>query len=357
VALLLDGKGDAKTVALPLANEDDLGTQVKLLREALLLLEIEDASVAAAADTNVRHKVFDCLDWLWKAVAKPVLDNLPHDDAHLRRVWWSALGGFALLPIHAAGRYPKKRTQLARRHLGQYECLADNVLSAYLPTITEFSGDPDSSGASLAPGRLLYVSTDAGTQTLEHAEAEFDAVRGILRDVAITNLSDGDATIEAVRSALREHTFLHVTAHGATGGEAFASGLRLADGVLTLAHLADLHVARGELAVFLTCESARGDVTLPNEALHVAGAAMQAGYPNVIATSIPLRDSAAVSIATAVYTAVAGDYGGEVGDTVARALHDVLTVLRENPASATDPLQWAPLAYFGWGCDDVVVPH
>jgi hypothetical protein len=118
-----------------------------------------------------------------------------------------------------------------------------------------------------------------------------------------------------------------------------------------------LYVAKGELAVFLTCDSARGGVTLPNEALHVAGAAMQAGYPNVIATSLPLRDASAVPVATAIYTSVAGAGGGEVGDTVVRALHDVLTLLREDPASATDPLRWVPLAYFGWGCDDVTVPR
>ncbi|HEY9315219.1 CHAT domain-containing protein, partial [Williamsia sp.] len=247
------------------------------------------------------------------------------------------------------------RTQFARHHLGQYACLADSAMSAYLPTIAEFSCGLAPSGALKSP-RLLYVSTDAGTQTLDHAEAELDAVRGILRDVAVTHLSGADATIEAVGNALPGHPFLHVTAHGSASAEAFASGVRLADGVLTLGHLADLQVARGELAVFLTCDSARGSAALPNEALHVAGAAMQTGYPNVVATSIPLRDSSAVTIATAIYTAVAGAREGEVGEAVARAMHDALAVIRDEPTCATDPLQWAPLAYFGWGCNEVAMP-
>ncbi len=148
-----------------------------------------------------------------------------------------------------------------------------------------------------------------------------------------------------------------MTAHGTSSGDALASGVRLADGVLTLGHLADLRVARGELAVFLTCDSARGSAALPNEALHVAGAAIQTGYPNVVATLIPLRDSSAVAIATAIYTAVANAGEGAVGDAIVRAMHHALAGIRDDPASATDPLQWAPLAYFGWGCDDVAVPR
>ncbi len=201
VALLLDGNGGANTVVLPLANEEALDRHVALLREALLLLDSQDESCAAAADNKARHRVFDCLEWIWEAITQPILNTLPQDETRPRRIWWSTLGGFALLPIHAAGRYPRKRTQIASRQLGPYDCLANSVMSAYLPTIAEFSSGLASSDAPQSP-RLLYVSTDAGTQTLDHAEAELDAVRGILRDVAVTHLSGADATIEEVRNAL-----------------------------------------------------------------------------------------------------------------------------------------------------------
>ncbi|MED5803055.1 CHAT domain-containing protein [Gordonia sp. Z-3] len=350
-ALLLDGEGGSTTIALPLATEHELEKQVAMLRDALLLLDENAPNAAGNTDTAVSHRIFDCLRWIWDAVAKPVLDATPADDsAQRRRIWWSSLGNFALLPIHAAGIYPRKRRQLELPNRGQFECLADHVLSAYLPTIAESSARE----VSTPTRRLLYISTDADTDTLAHSDDEYTKVKELLSDTPMTELLHGDATVQAVQDALPHHPILHVTAHGVTrDGEAFASGFRLADGILTLGHLANSQVPHGRLATLLTCDSARGDVSLPNEALHVAGAVMQAGYPNIVAAAMPLRDSSAVPVAEAVYSVIERS-DGHLGQLIIEALHDAVAKLRRDPTSALDPLAWAPLAYFGWGCEAVV---
>ncbi|MFT3832424.1 MAG: hypothetical protein QM711_03765 [Micropruina sp.] len=59
-------------------------------------------------------------------------------------------------------------------------------------------------------------------------------------------------------------------------------------------------MADGELPVILTCDSAGRAPSVTHEALHVASAAQQAGYPEVIAATMPLRDQSADSVVTAL---------------------------------------------------------
>jgi hypothetical protein len=107
-------------------------------------------------------------------------------------------------------------------------------------------------------------------------------------------------------------------------------------------------VPGGELTVLLACDSARGDVQLPNEALHVAAAASQASYRSVVAATKPVRDASTIPVVTALSTAVR-DSPADVGSQVAAALHDVVAALRRDPFTGADPLAWAPYAFFGWG--------
>jgi CHAT domain-containing protein len=219
-------------------------------------------------------------------------------------------------------------------------------MSAYLPTIRATARTPN---RHTVPLRLLYVSTDAASKTLGYSAAEYAAVCAALPAVGTTELRDQNATIDAVLKAIPEHRLLHVTAHGELRDtDSLRSGFRLADGVLSVSDLAECDVAAGELAVILSCDSARGDVQLPNEALHVAGAAAQAGFAGVVAATMPVRDSSAVLVVTALYESVNGAQRG-LDAIAAAALHTAVTDLRSNPLTGADPLSWAPYAFFGWG--------
>lgn len=97
--------------------------------------------------------------------------------------------------------------------------------------------------------------------------------------------------------------------------------------------------------MILTCDSARGAVQSPNEPLHVAGAAQHAGYPDVIAATMPLRDHSAVSVVTALYEELATS-PATIRTTAPSTLPHVVNRTRRATESGADPLAWVPYAHF-----------
>jgi hypothetical protein len=345
-ALLVQDTGSFGVVNLADAPTGELAQQVSALRRACAQIGAAGQAWTTADEMTVRHRIFDCLEWLWDHVAAPILDAIAEAPTTSHRIWWSPLGEFALLPVHAAGRHPRKASQIGPTTAGRWPSVAERATSSYLPTVLAAGRTPN---CHARPLRLLYVSTDAATRTLGYSAAEYAAVSTALPTVGMTDLRDHDATIDAVRKAIPEHRLLHVTAHGELRDtDSLQSGFRLADGVFSVTDLAECDVAAGELAVILACDSARGDVQLPNEALHAAGAAAQAGFAGVVAATMPVRDSSAVPVVTALYEAV--NRAQQSIDTIAAAaLHAAVTDLRSDPLTGADPLSWAPYAFFGWG--------
>lgn len=345
-ALLVQGTANFRVVNLPDARTPALTQQVSELRGACAQIGAAGHAWTTADEMTLNHRIFDCLQWLWDHVAAPILDAIAEEPTTSHRIWWSPLGEFALLPIHAAGRHPRKASQIGPTTRGRWPSVAQRAMSSYLPTILAPTRTPT---GPTGPLRLLYVSTDAATGTLGYTDAEYAAVRAALPAVQITEKRDHNATIDAVRNAIPDHRLLHVTAHGdLRDTDSLQSGFRLADGIFSVSDLAECDVAAGELAVILACDSARGDVQLPNEALHVAGAAAQAGFAGVVAATMPVRDSSAVPVVTALYEEVNTPQRG-LDAIAATALHQAVTDLRSAPLTGADPLTWAPYAFFGWG--------
>ncbi|ORM37385.1 hypothetical protein BFL43_04300 [Williamsia sp. 1135] len=347
--------GDAigtQTVHLPKAGIDELDKQVASLRAALG--STSDRSGAWSSVERRRHALFDCFEWLWDCVVGPIVDCLPHHHGQeLARIWWSPIGQFALLPLHAAGRHPRSSRQIARANSEEWPCLADIAISAYLPTVWSLDVARSSNETSAVKG-LLYLATDS-IGGIKAIPAEYQAVSDSLPSIPITPLLDADVTVDAVREAITRHRYLHVTAHGHLDENSVESGIRLRDGTFTLGELADGQVPGGELAVLLSCDSASGDVRLPNEALHLAGAARQAGYREVVAATMPLRDSSTIPVVNAIYSTLNRASQHRPGDAIVRAMHQAVDSLRRGRVTALDPLSWAPYAFFGWGLAHVDV--
>ncbi len=346
LALVIRNGHEPLTIDLPLAASTHLAEQVQRLRDAARAPTVEGVSWTPQNERTMRHRIFDVLQWLWDAVAHPILDALDGTAGVPSRIWWSPLGDFALVPIHAAGRHP--RTSFHHRHEPFREsCLADRVASSYLPIVF----NDRRKRALLRPETVLYVSAGIGRDEMTSAGAELDSLKGSIGDTAIAALVGANATTEAVREALPRHRHLHVAAHGHLhDGDSLQSGIALADGRLTLSTLAACDARDGGLAMILSCDSAAGAVNSPNETLHVAGAAMTAGYSNVIAAAMPLRDSSTGPVISAVYAALASDTATRPAD-VARALHTAVNAVRLAPDTCSDPLAWAPYAHFGWTDD------
>lgn len=348
LALVVRTGKEPSIVALPNAKRAELLARVKALREA-------SEAFAAGADTVLdelaaRHAVFDCLDWLWDAVAAPVLGELLQDPLERPHVWWSPVGEFALLPVHAAGHHPRRGAHVATRR-GEPWTVHDLVESSYLPTIMT----PRSQATAAQPGtgRLLYVSTDADAGDLEHLSDERQAVIDSLHRIGVVQLVDERATVAALRAELPSSRYLHIAGHGAAPeSDALQAGFWLTDGIFTLRDLAACEVRDGALAVLLTCDSATGDAQSPNEALHAAGAAHLAGFPDVVASVLPVRDSSSVELVRGLYQALDAEPAA-VATNVPAALYATVNKLRLNPVTGPDPLAWVPYAHFSAGFPSV----
>jgi tetratricopeptide (TPR) repeat protein len=354
MALLVHGSsGDHRVVRLPRASSAALAKQVAQFREGCLMFGDMATSSAMERESRARHRVFDCLAWLWEAVADPILPELPTESAS-PRIWWSPVGDFALLPIHAAGVHPRKATAW-RHNLDPIRnpSVADRVVSSYLPTIMPVRSGEHAQvpGQPVPEHRLLYVGTDINQGSLPQAAAELATIRQALTRMPIEELTDHEVTAESIRQGISRHRFLHVSAHGAAPDDVapHTAGFRMAAGdTFSLAELAQCDAPGGRLAVFLTCDAAAGDSQTPNEALHLAGAAQQAGYSDVIAATMPLRDAPTVSVVGPLYRAVDHD-PSDPCEHIAHTLHHVVNQLRQNLDTGPDPLAWAPYAHFGWG--------
>ena len=343
LALVLQGAGEPRLIHLPEASKG-------LLREwgDKLRTEMTDG---AGTSHSASHEIFDCLEWLWGSVAAPILDRIasvgerPH-------VWWSPVGEFALLPVHAAGVHPRTKPQAGhrRKHPERWPSAQDRAVSSYLPTVRRDDPQPGAKGRNL--DAVLHVSVDVDGR-LRSLEAERRAVDEALPGARLTRLFDNDATVAAFRAALPECTLLHVSAHGRLNpDDSFEAGIDLVDGRFTLRDLAASRADVGRLAVLLSCESASGDFEAPNEALHAAGAAQQAGFAEVVAATLPVRDSSVVPFVTRLYAAVTEEpTDGAFAPVVARAVAGAVDALRLDPRYAVDPLSWVPYAHFsGGGC-------
>lgn len=188
----------------------------------------------------------EILAWLWKLVAKPILDELgfrepqPDDVENWPRVWWIPTGALAQFPIHAAGNYDRSSK----------ETVLDRVMSSYSPSLKaliQARRNQDESSASKdraadqflrrKHGEALVVAmpTTPGLPYLENAGLETEMVRDLCDAMQLKPSPEKlKPTKEAVLSYLIDHTceVFHFAGHGLTDtDDPSQSGLLLKDGV------------------------------------------------------------------------------------------------------------------------------
>lgn len=289
--------------------------------------EVHDNAIAflVASIERDEAKLREVLAWVWKCVARPVLDHVRSE-----RLWWCASGDLGLLPLHAAGRHET-------RFEAEPETVLDRVISSYTPTLRALvhARGPLDAGASRTV--VVAMPQTPGAADLPGARAEAALLPGALV------LEGRAATRQRVLAELPNARRAHFACHGVSPLSDPAAGrLVLYDHAtepLTVLDVMRLRLERAELAFLSSCETGRAGIRLPDEATHLASAFQLAGFRHVIATLWPIGDAAAVSVAEEVYSALAE------GAHPAAALHRAVHLLR---ARAGDhPLLWASHIHCG----------
>jgi hypothetical protein len=290
-------------------------------------------------------------EWLWDAVAEPVLTALgyhhtPRTGEPWPRLWWCPIGPLTLLPLHAAGYHHPDDEPAGRSVL-------DRVISSYTPTvqalINTHTGEPGST-VTTAERRLLLVALrhTPGQPELPNVDRERELLTGMFPDPGHTLLQGSAATRAAVRDKLTGHAFAHFSCHGGQDlNNPSAGGVLLHDGLLSITDLASQH-HHGEFVFLSACQTALGGLKVPDEAISLAAVLQYTGWQHIIATLWTVWDTTAADITTDVYAHLA--HAGEIHPTrAAEALHNAVLHerRRQHAAGRHQPSGWAPFIYAG----------
>lgn len=196
------------------------------------------------------------------------------------------------MPLHAAGLYSSPEEPKVFRY----------VISSYTPTVTALG---DAQNRIPAPFRGVLAVSQPNTpehRRLPGTITEVEHIRKIIGHRDVEWLSADSATIDAVISGMKRHSWLHLACHGVQHPtEPTKSAFSLHDGALDLARIISNDFQHADIAFLSACQTAAGDEQRPEEAVHLAAGMLVAGYRTVLATMWSIADDDAPLIAEKVY--------------------------------------------------------
>jgi CHAT domain-containing protein len=175
---------------------------------------------------------------------------------------------------------------------------------------------------------------------------ELDRIQNRLTNREHVVLEGKEGTRRQVTREMEGCNWLHLACHGVQRpDEPTKSALILEDGHLTLEEIIKLNLPKAELAFLSACQTTTGDAKLSEEAVHIAGAMLLAGYRGVVATMWSIQDDLAPDVTDEFYGHIIKD--GERPDNrkAAEALHMSVQKLRKKAGvRLTD---WIPFVHLG----------
>jgi tetratricopeptide (TPR) repeat protein len=310
------------------------------------LQSYESTAPTPATMQTVDRAITTTLEWLWEAIAQPVLTELGYEQGPdlgqvWPRLWWCPTGPLALLPLHAAGYHDP----VHKRRSGS---VLDRAVSSYTPTLRALAQartTPPRPVSTDTYRQLLIVAlrNTPGQPELPSVDRERDQLIRLLPSQHA--LREGPAaTRQAVRHDLACHAWAHLSCHGNQyPDDPSRGGLVLYDGMLTVLDVtADEH--QGEFVFLSACKTAIGGVHILDEAITLAAALQHAGWRHVIATLWSVLDVAAAEVTEDVYSRLA-DRGELHPHRAAEALHHAIRQQRDT--SPGRPSRWVPFLHHG----------
>jgi tetratricopeptide (TPR) repeat protein len=346
-ALLLTERG-LDVLPLPRLDVDEIA------RRATILINALSAANRSAADrASARRSLVETLAWLWDAIAEPVLMALglrePIEPGREHpRIWWCPTGILTFLPVHAAGHYELDRGP--DEPPSTISSLPDFAVSSYTPTLRALIDSKNRTASRPCRPLTLALPITPGLAPLPRADGEARDLDS--RVPGGTMLIGPAATRDELLQRLPQHNCLHFAGHGSQdpadlSGSALYCYDHQANGPVTLDDIAGLRLANADLAFLSACETAVGATQIPDEAMHMAGGLLAAGFAHVVATHWSVGDAQSARAARVFYNELSRPYesGPRLDLTrTATAVHKAVCHLRDRYA---DPVLWAPYVHIG----------
>lgn len=185
-----------------------------------------------------------------------------------------------------------------------------------------------------------------GMPPLPGTELELTRIHEQSQGHRVTKLDGDSATPTAVLTGMEEHSWVHLACHAKQDiANPMQSAFYLHGGTLDLATIIQKQIKNADLAFLSACQTATGDKSLSDEAVHLAAGMLVAGYRTVIATMWSIGDADAPVIAEKVYEYL---LEGETPDArrAAVAVHKATECLREKVGLKAFA-KWVPYIHIG----------
>jgi CHAT domain-containing protein len=195
---------------------------------------------------------------------------------------------------------------------------------------------------------LLSViqSSAPGAASIPNTTKELEYIQKYLAGHGHVVLEGSAGTKRRVMRGMEDSNWLHLACHGIQiPDEPTKSALLLDDGHLTLDEIIKLDLPQAEFAFLSACQTTTGDESLSEEAVHIAGGMLLAGYCGVVATMWSIQDELAPKVTDVFYRHMVRDGGRPDYRNAAEALHVSVQMLREQPG--VQLLDWIPFVHLG----------
>ncbi|KAJ3535306.1 hypothetical protein NMY22_g6545 [Coprinellus aureogranulatus] len=301
--------------------------------------------------------VRDVLKTLWDDLVKPVIDGLrlpriPQGSpaSERPRIWWCPTGALTFLPIHAAGNYGSSGS----------ESILDYAVSSYTPNIAALTDRVASCRTKDDTVSGLFLTSQPSPPKLSSIPGTITEVQNIYsaalrKGVKVAKFGGDEITPEECLQYLEEFSCVHLACHGAQGSaESLNSRFIFQKGSLDLSSIIQRNLKHADLAFPSACQTSTGDERVSDEAVHLAGGMLAAGYRRVVATMWAIGDTTAQTAAQKFYEYLWKDGHGNTGCRMdgtlsAYALHHAVQELRKVIGDTDEALlAWAPFVHFGY---------
>jgi CHAT domain-containing protein len=185
-----------------------------------------------------------------------------------------------------------------------------------------------------------------GTTFIPNTKQELVNIRYCLGSRDHVVLEGPAGTKNRVMKAMEDCNWVHLACHGVQRhDEPTKSALILQDGYLTLEEIIKLDLPKAEFAFLSACQTTTGDEKLSEEAVHIAGGMLLAGYRGIVATMWSIQDELAPEVTDEFYAHIMQYDQRPNNRKAAEALHLAVQKLRQKenlPLTA-----WIPFVHLG----------